>query len=243
MITQRRFLAAGGIVLLFALSHAASAAAQYPSRDGWGQDGRVLQVAYDHGYRAGLQQGNNDAQQGRSFNYRDNRDYQRADAGYDRRYGTREAYQNSYRQGYANGYTEAYNRRGGYGRAVPRGSQQDPRRYPGDPRYRYPEDDSRRGGRYGYGYGSQGFEIGYSEGYEKGLEDARDRDRYDPLRHKWYREGDHGYNSRYGTREQYKNAYRDGFRAGYDRGYSEANRYSRNRNDRYGRRPGIFWPF
>ena len=34
-----------------------------------------------------------------------------------------------------------------------------------------------------------------NDGYEKGREDARDRDSYDPLRHKWYREGDHDYKS------------------------------------------------
>ena len=53
----------------------------------------------------------------------------------------------------------------------------------------------------------------------KGREDAQDRDSYDPVRHSWYRSGDRGYNSRYGTKESYKLAYRDGFEAGYEQAY------------------------
>ena len=60
-----------------------------------------------------------------------------------------------------------------------------------------------------------------NDGYEKGREDARDRDSYDPLRHKWYREGDHDYKSQYGPRQQYENVYRQGFKEGYDSGYRE----------------------
>ena len=39
------------------------------------------------------------------------------------------------------------------------------------------------------------------------------------MRHGWYRSGDRGYNSRYGTRDNYKLAYRDGFEAGYEQAY------------------------
>jgi hypothetical protein len=60
-----------------------------------------------------------------------------------------------------------------------------------------------------------------TDGYEKGREDARDRDSYDVLRHKWYREGDRHYKSEYGSRQQYENLYREGFKDGYDRGYRE----------------------
>ncbi len=45
--------------------------------------------------------------------------------------------------------------------------------------------------------------------------------RYDPNRHKWFREGDHDYKSSYGPRSQYENVYRQGFQEGYDRGYRE----------------------
>lgn len=260
MMTQRPLLGLGGVVLLLGLAQPPSAAAQFPSRGGWERSGRQS-VAYEKGYGEGLNHGDDDARRGREFNYREDREYQRADDGYDRRYGSKDEYQRSYRDGYITGYTAGFDRRGGNGRAVPRGPQYPDRDgrygYPDrDPRYGYPDRDPRYGypdreGRYGYpdgnargGYGTYrngGFDVGYSEGYDKGLEDARDRDSYDPLRHKWYREGDHNYNSRYGSKEQYKVNYRDGFKEGYERGYREAQRYERNGNVR--NRPVRWWPF
>ncbi|HUF46245.1 MAG TPA: hypothetical protein VMM93_00450 [Vicinamibacterales bacterium] len=98
---------------------------------------------------------------------------------------------------------------------------------------RYPD---RRAG----SYASLARDNGYRDGYLKGREDARDRDSYDPARHRWYRNGDRGYERHYGPRPFYENAYRDGFRVGYDRAYREFAGY---RNDR--RRGGffLFWPF
>ena len=63
------------------------------------------------------------------------------------------------------------------------------------------------------------FDNGYRDGLAKGREDRGDNDSFDPVRHSWYRSADRGYNSRYGTKEQYKLAYRDGFEAGYEQGY------------------------
>jgi hypothetical protein len=60
---------------------------------------------------------------------------------------------------------------------------------------------------------------GYADGYEEGLRDARDRDRYDPVRSRDYREADQGYYRDYGSRDAYRNNYRLGFRQGYDEGY------------------------
>lgn len=77
------------------------------------------------------------------------------------------------------------------------------------------------GGNRGYGNNSVPYDNGYRDGVEKGREDARDRDSYDPVRHSRYRSGDRGYNSRYGTRETYKLTYRNGFEAGYEQGYRE----------------------
>jgi hypothetical protein len=98
---------------------------------------------------------------------------------------------------------------------------------------------SRRDPRYprsgSYGYGTIAFDNGYRDGVEKGDEDARDRDSYDPVRHSRYRSADRGYESRYGSKDAYKNVYRDGFRAGYDDGY---------RGGRSARRDsGGWWPF
>jgi hypothetical protein len=76
-----------------------------------------------------------------------------------------------------------------------------------------------------YGNNSVPFDNGYRDGLEKGREDARDNDSYDPVRHSWYRSGDRGYNSRYGTRDTYKLTYRDGFEAGYEEAYRSVRGY------------------
>ena len=69
---------------------------------------------------------------------------------------------------------------GRYGRPAPYG--------PPGPAAPY---DARYGGR--YVYFNVSFDKGYYDGYEKGWDDARDRDRYDLMRHRWYRSGDRGY--------------------------------------------------
>jgi hypothetical protein len=80
-----------------------------------------------------------------------------------------------------------------------------------------------------YGYNSVAIQNGERDGYEKGREDARDNDSYDPVRHSWYRSGDRGYNNRYGTRDDYKLVYREGFESGYERGYREVKGYGATR--------------
>lgn len=180
-------------------------------------------VAYDNGYREGVKEGERDGRGRNSFNYQDERTWQRADKGYHRSFGDWNRYQQSFRTGFAAGYSDGYRRfapdygyrgnggvypntGGGYG-------------YPGQSGYGYPTQGGypRQGG---YGY-SPAYSNGANDGYEKGREDARDRDSYDPLRHKWYREGDHDYKSQYGPRQQYENVYREGFKEGYERGYRE----------------------
>jgi len=75
-------------------------------------------------------------------------------------------------------------------------------------------------GTYGnYGVNNVAYDNGYQKGLEKGRNDGRDRDSFDPVRYKEYRNADSGYNSRYGSKDQYKLAYRDGFEAGYSQGY------------------------
>ena len=197
-------------------------------------------VAYDNGYREGIKEGERDARRRDVFNYQDERTWQRADKGYHRSVGDWQRYQQTFRTGYAAGYSDSYRRfapdygyrgnggiypntGGGYGYPS-QGGYGSPGQggygYPGQGGYGYP-------GQGGYGYPGQGgyyspaFANGTNDGYEKGREDARDRDSYDPLRHKWYREGDHDYKSSYGPRQQYENVYRQGFKEGYDRGYRE----------------------
>lgn len=111
------------------------------------------------------------------------------------------------------------------GRAVPRGEQY-PNSYP-DANRRTPQ------GRGDYPYDSEAFRRGYDDGVVKGREDVRDRDSFDPARHNWYRSADRGYNSRYGTREDYRAEYRRGFLAGY-----ESAHHGRQRSGGFD-----WWPF
>jgi|RhiMethySRZTD1v2_1073278.scaffolds.fasta_scaffold06407_4 hypothetical protein len=96
-----------------------------------------------------------------------------------------------------------------------------PNTYPNGSTYPNTYPNSRNSGT----YNSVPYDNGYRDGLEKGREDANDRDSYDPVRHSWYRNGDRGYNSRYGTKDAYKLTYRDGFEAGYEQGYRGVNGY------------------
>jgi hypothetical protein len=110
------------------------------------------------------------------------------------------------------------------GRAVPRDGQ-----YPGTypyPDARYPQ---QRGN---YGYESEAFRKGYEDGLNKGREDVRDGDSFDPARHGWYKSADRGYNSRYGSKDEYKAEYRRGFLAAYESVHD-----GRQRNS------SSWWPF
>jgi hypothetical protein len=197
---------------VLSLALAAPACAQATRRNsGYGYGSvDVRRIAYDRGFREGLIEGERDGSRGDRFRYQDERDFQRADIGYNRSYGDVERYRVHFRSGFAEGYAEGYRRyaRGSNGRS-----------------------DGRYGGGPGYGDYRQGrevylspFDIGAREGYEKGREDAGKRGRADARSHKWYREGDRHYESRYGNRDRYKNEYRRGFLAGYERGYREIRR-------------------
>ncbi len=219
---------------LAALALAAPASAQFR---GWND---TRQAAYDNGYREGYKEGDKDARKGESFSYQDEKTFQRADKGYHRNFGDRERYRQVFRNGYAAGYGEGYQRiagnygsygpgRGrGRGRAVPRNTYPDTGRYPNTYPNRYPDTYPDRypntyPDRYpGGGYYSPAFDNGRNDGREKGMEDARQNRSFDPLRHKWYRSGDHDYRGEYGSREQYRDVYRRGFQEGYEQGYRSA---------------------
>jgi hypothetical protein len=94
------------------------------------------------------------------------------------------------------------------------------RRYP-DSNRGYP--DTNRG--YGSQAGFGALQNGVSDGYQKGLDDVHDRKFPDVTRQKWYRSGDHDYNSRYGSKDLYRTEYRRGFQEGYDRAYREGRRF------------------
>jgi hypothetical protein len=76
------------------------------------QNGRVVvdRRAYDEGYRSGLDNGERDARDRRSFKVDRSRDYRSADRGYDRRANSRDDYSRFFREGYEAGYTDGFNR-------------------------------------------------------------------------------------------------------------------------------------
>lgn len=175
--------------------------------------------AYDNGFREGLEEGQNDARRNRDFSPQRHSEFRDADQGYHRDYGDREFYRRNYRQGFQTGYAEAYNRNARNGRDDRYG--RDERVYV-PPVVIAPGYPSNRGG---YGaYGNVARENGYRDGVEAGRSDARDGDRFDPVRAKRYREGDHDYNDRYGSRDDYKREYRAAFEQGYREGYSRDGR-------------------
>ena len=94
--------------------------------------------------------------------------------------------------------------------------------YPQGPGYPGRPGDARGYG-YGSGYDEYALSTGYRDGYEQGLDASRDRDRFDPRRERWYREGDRGYkrDARM-SRDRYKELYRRGFLDGYEAGYRDA---------------------
>jgi len=221
MDSMKRFLfvpAVGVMVLGLASTADAQFGGRYEPR----------QVGYDNGYNEGLKEGQKDGRARDAFEFRDERAWRNGDKGYHRNYGDRERYRQIFRNGFEAGYNDGYRRyapygngRYGRGRAVPRGN---PAPYPSYPNrgpgsgypggYGYPGND-----RYGY---NPAHSAGLRDGYEKGREDARDRDRYEPQRHSWYRSGDRDYRREYGSRDQYRDLYRQAFREGYDRGYRES---------------------
>ena len=165
-------------------------------------------AAHDNGYRDGLERGEQAARDGRPLDIERERDYRSADGGYNRSHGDRNRYRDTYRGGFAQGYREGFSQRGDWNT--------------------FPNGGRNNGSDYGRGYGGNaGFgarQNGASDGYKKGLHYLNDRKYPDVNRQKWYRNGDHDYDSRYGSKETYRVEYRRGFEDGYNRAYRERRR-------------------
>jgi hypothetical protein len=215
MLRALRLLPAALLVASAGIATTACASQIYGNQGGWYRQGD--RRAYDVGYREGLDHGQSDARKGRDYAYAHDSEYRDADRGYDRSYGSREQYRRQFRQGYEAGYSEGYrgsHRNGGYGNNYPGSTYPTYPTYPSYPSY--PNGSAIPRG----GYSPAG-DNGYRDGFEAGRSDARDRDRYDPVRAKRYREGDHNYNGRYGSRDEYKRQYRAAFEQGYREGYGQ----------------------
>ncbi|HTV03101.1 MAG TPA: hypothetical protein VMF13_21310 [Luteitalea sp.] len=178
-----------------------------------------FQRAYNQGFNQGAREGERDARSGRRREYRDNASFRRGSPGW----GNNNRSDDAFRRGFAEGYLQGYDRfrgsYGGYGRNDGYGYPQYPQGgygYPNGGGY-YPN-----GGNRGYSPAAQ---RGFEDGLRDGRNDARDNDRYEPTRKKKYRDGDDGYNNRYGSRDQYKYEYRQAFQQGYDQGYRQEGRW------------------
>jgi len=176
--------------------------AAYANDDYRASYAEAQRAARDYGYRDGLKRGEDAMRSGRALDIERERDYRNADNGYNRSYGDKNRYRDTYRGGFAEGYRDAYG-----GRGVLRPS------YPSSRAI-----DRGWGGTANYG----AYQNGIADGYKKGLDDTHDRKRADVERQKWYRNGDHDYDSRYGSKETYRIEYRRGFEEGYNRAYREA---------------------
>ena len=223
------------LALVSALAIAAPAVT-LSAREQWGvprdQYGYNNQYGYSEGYNRGLRAGEEDARRNQTFNYTDEGDYRDADAGYRSQYGDRDRYRSDFRRGFGEGYRSGYGSADNGRYSDYRGSNLPPwANGRGNANGRAGRNDSYNA------YNQYALETGYNDGYEAGLDDGRARRRDDPVAESRYRSGDHGYNSRYGTREAYKTDYRRAFMQGYDRGYNDGRR---NYN---GGTLGRWWPF
>ncbi len=69
-------------------------------------------------------------------------------------------------------------------------------------------------------YSRQAYDNGYRRGMDRGERDGRSHRTMNYRDDRDYRNGDWGYNDRYGPRDYYRDSFRRGFEAGYRAGYS-----------------------
>lgn len=202
MLKSHRLLP-GLAVAVIALASTACATTTY-GRPDYRVGDRDDRVYYDRGIRDGRDAGADDARRGRSYNVSRHREYRDARRGDDR------GDLISYRRGFEAGYDDSYRRaaRGPVG-GVGRNDRRDYPRGGNNPRGRVM---------------SPATENGYRDGFVAGERAARDGDRFDPVRERRYREGDHDYEGRYGSRDDYKREYRAAFQQGYQDGYRRIRR-------------------
>jgi hypothetical protein len=146
--------AVGWAVGALALAGLAAPAEALDWRDIYGGGDRYYRdpgrIAYDEGYRDGVNKGDKDGRKRDRFNPWRHGDFRDADDGYHREFGPKYSYQRVYRRGFEDGYRRAYGRYGygyrdgydrdrGYGR---NGYDYDRYRYRDryDDRYRYDDD-------------------------------------------------------------------------------------------------------
>ena len=201
MCAGHRYLSAVIATLLLMVAPACAARvsyqSQYPAPQYPVPPEAIGARAYQRGYVEGRTHGERDRLNGRKFDYARHNDYRDADDGY--QFGDRREYRGEFRRGFVDGYGIGYRSYASAATAPASG-----------PAY----------ARGGY-TNTAAWQNGYRDGYDQGRKDARDGDRFDPIRSSRYRSGDHDYDRQYGSRDLYKRQYREAFNQGYDRGYRE----------------------
>lgn len=199
MFTHTRYLSLLLAATVLVATPACATGRSYPQQRPIGD--RDDRAYYNRGLRDGRDAGQDDARRGRAYDVRRHNEYR------DNRRGDDRGDLRAYRDGFESGYDEGYRRNA---------------RGMGDPR-RAPVPDYRRQPPYGGDARgrvmSPAADNGYRDGFEEGERAARSGDRYDPIREKRYREGDHGYDRQWGSRDAYARDYRAAFQRGYEAGY------------------------
>lgn len=108
------------VIALTLLAPSAALADQHHDRDdrgaryvdqGWARQSH--DIAFDNGYRDGLQKGREDGVNRKSFDPTHTLWYRGASRGYDDRFGSHEQYRDIYRDGFREGYESGYQARAG----------------------------------------------------------------------------------------------------------------------------------
>jgi hypothetical protein len=89
-----------------------------------GYGNNLYRVAQQNGYRDGLSKGQQEAREGDRYNPQSSSSYKNGLNGYDRNYGSRDAYKQAYRQAFLQGFERGYNQyrnNGGYNNRNRRG--------------------------------------------------------------------------------------------------------------------------
>jgi hypothetical protein len=208
----RRLSLPGAFALTLTLAGSVPVFAQAVTRTPAGIYDRYDEFAYDNGYNAGAREGERDARDDKAYGFKRDSVYQDADTGF--RGGDKDRYRFEFRRGYEVGYYTGYRRfaHDGFPSEPPPDFDRDrtPTGYIAVPVPAYHTDNVNA---------RIAYENGYRDGAEEGRKDFERHRSYEPTRRDRYRDGDHGFEDRYGSRDAYKADYRSGFRAGYEEAY------------------------
>lgn len=206
----------GAFALSMTLAGSVPAFAQAVPRTSNGYYDRYDRYAFDNGYTAGAREGERDARDNNDYGFKRDDAYEDADAGF--RGGDKDRYREEFRRGYEVGYDRAYRRFASNSwlddhpvttTPVPAPYPDRPSGYVAVPVPIYHENVNSR----------IAYENGYRDGADEGRKDFERRRAFEPTRRDRYKDGDRGYEDRYGSRDEYKADYRAGFRAGYEEAY------------------------